>query len=310
MSSVSRSVGRPVSRSVLAGQSNDLASIIKNLFSNGEQGFFYDPNDLSTMFQDAAGTVPVTGAGQAVGLIKDKSGRNNHAYQTTSSVRPIFRQKPILGSDVAVNGSFERGNENWELISGGWTFANGLATSTGTITGLNYLTNINSEVVVGDAAEITVVLRNKGTKGTLGFSFSNGSDTVVWRVEGLYDGISLTSVNTVTVNNRIYITARDGWDGSIESVSIKKVVSYRTDQNYIGYDAIDDKLITNLPAQLTGCTVIRSVPNVGTQILTGQTIPATYNDNTDHCGLIVINRALTPSETSVITNEFNKRAGV
>lgn len=47
MSSVSRSVGRPVSRSVLAGQLNNLASIIKSLFSLGEQGFAYDPNDLT-----------------------------------------------------------------------------------------------------------------------------------------------------------------------------------------------------------------------------------------------------------------------
>ena len=78
----------------------------------------------------------------------------------------------------------------------------------------------------------------------------------------------------------------------------------------LDYDTVDDKLTTTLPAQLTGCTVVRSVPNVGTQILTGQTIPTPYNDNTDHCGLIVINRALTPSETSAITDEFNKRAGV
>lgn len=50
-----------------------LSTYIKELFANNEQGFFYDPNDLSTMFQDAAGTVPVTGAGQPVGLILDKS---------------------------------------------------------------------------------------------------------------------------------------------------------------------------------------------------------------------------------------------
>ena len=48
-------------------------SLIRKLFANGEQGFFYDPNDLSTMFQDAAGTVPVTGVGQPVGLMLDKS---------------------------------------------------------------------------------------------------------------------------------------------------------------------------------------------------------------------------------------------
>ena len=109
----------------------------------------------------------------------------------------------------------------------------------------------------------------------------------------------------------------------ISSVSVKELAgnhAYQTTsaarpilrdaQRRIDFDAVDDKLIINLSAQLIGCTVIRSVPNVGTQILTGQTILATYNDNTYHCGLIVINRALTPSETSAITAEFNKRAGV
>ena len=71
---------------------------IQSLFANNEQGFFYDPNDLSTMFQDAAGTVPVTAAGQPVGLIRDKSGRNNHARQTTSASRPILRQNTTTGA--------------------------------------------------------------------------------------------------------------------------------------------------------------------------------------------------------------------
>ena len=70
---------------------------VKELFANGEQGFFYDPNDLSTMFQDAAGTVPVTAVGQPVGLIRDKSGRNNHAFQANSASRPILRKNAVTG---------------------------------------------------------------------------------------------------------------------------------------------------------------------------------------------------------------------
>ena len=66
--------------------------IQKKLFANGEQGFLYDPNDLTTLYQDAAGTIPVTAAGQPVGLIKDKSGRNNHAFQTVSASRPILQR--------------------------------------------------------------------------------------------------------------------------------------------------------------------------------------------------------------------------
>lgn len=86
------------SATILVSASKTFDQIIKSLFSNGEQGFFYDPNDLTTMFQDAAGTVSVTGVGQPVGLIRDKSGRNNHARQTTSASRPILRQNATTGA--------------------------------------------------------------------------------------------------------------------------------------------------------------------------------------------------------------------
>jgi hypothetical protein len=59
-----------------------------SLFAAGEQGAWYDPSDLSTLFQDAAGTVPVTASGQPVGLMLDKSGRGNHATQVTAASRP------------------------------------------------------------------------------------------------------------------------------------------------------------------------------------------------------------------------------
>lgn len=63
---------------------------IAALFANGEKGAWYDPSDLSTLFQDAAGTIPVTGVEQPVGLMRDKSGRGNHAFQTTSASRPVL----------------------------------------------------------------------------------------------------------------------------------------------------------------------------------------------------------------------------
>lgn len=83
---------------VVGGTSKTLNQLIKSLFANGEQGFAYDPNDLYTMFQDAAGTVPVTAAGQPVGLVLDKSGRGNHAYQTTSASRPLLQRNATTGA--------------------------------------------------------------------------------------------------------------------------------------------------------------------------------------------------------------------
>ena len=83
---------------IIGSGSKTLTQLIKSLFANNEQGFFYDPNDLSTMFQDAAGTIPVTAVGQPVGLIKDKSGRNNHAFQTVSASRPILQRNATTGA--------------------------------------------------------------------------------------------------------------------------------------------------------------------------------------------------------------------
>ena len=71
-------------------------SPIRKLFANNEQGFAYDPNDLSTMFQDAAGTVDVLLTGQPVAYIKDLSGNNNHAVQTDSSMRPLLQSIPYF----------------------------------------------------------------------------------------------------------------------------------------------------------------------------------------------------------------------
>lgn len=65
-------------------------------FTAGEQGVWYDPSDLSTLFQDAAGTTPVTAAGQPVGLMLDKSGNGNHASQHTASKRPVLSSRVNL----------------------------------------------------------------------------------------------------------------------------------------------------------------------------------------------------------------------
>ena len=65
---------------------------IADLFASSEQGAWYDPSDLSTLFQDSAGTTPVTASGQPVGKMLDKSGRANHAVQATAARRPIYTE--------------------------------------------------------------------------------------------------------------------------------------------------------------------------------------------------------------------------
>lgn len=67
-----RPTGRlfPGRRRPLASERRGFSPV--SLFANGEQGVIYDPNDLSTLFQDSAGATPVTAAWQPVGLMLDK----------------------------------------------------------------------------------------------------------------------------------------------------------------------------------------------------------------------------------------------
>ena len=66
------------------------------LFAAGEQGWVYDPSNLASLFQDAAGTTPVTAMEQPVGLQLDLSGRGNHRRQTTSANRPVVSARVNL----------------------------------------------------------------------------------------------------------------------------------------------------------------------------------------------------------------------
>lgn len=86
---IARAIARSIARAI-----NEPAGSAFNplsLFAAGDQGAWYDPSDLSTLFQDTAGTIPVTSAGQPVGLMRDKSGRGNHATQATATSRPILQ---------------------------------------------------------------------------------------------------------------------------------------------------------------------------------------------------------------------------
>lgn len=75
------------------------------LFALAEPGVWLDPSDLTTMFQDAAGTTPVTAPGDLVGLRLDKS------------------KGLTLGAELVVNGTFDSGITGW-TPSGGTTLTN------------------------------------------------------------------------------------------------------------------------------------------------------------------------------------------
>ena len=80
------------------GWTTPLRALISALFGAGEQGAFYIPkpvvNGAQALFQDAAGTVPVTADGDPDGSMSDQSPNGHTAVQTISSRRPTYNTSP------------------------------------------------------------------------------------------------------------------------------------------------------------------------------------------------------------------------
>jgi len=95
---------------------NDSDNMVTTLFADGEQGAWYDASDFSTMFQDSAGTTPITDVAQPVGLILDKSSNGNHASQATSASRPILARQPMSGVRNLLRYTEEYDNVSWSKV--------------------------------------------------------------------------------------------------------------------------------------------------------------------------------------------------
>lgn len=64
---------------------------IKSIFADANKGVWYDPRDRSTLYQDVAGTLQVTAAGQTVARMNDKSGNHYDLFQGNSAASPVYR---------------------------------------------------------------------------------------------------------------------------------------------------------------------------------------------------------------------------
>jgi len=86
----------------VAGESNALQALISSLFGAGEPGAIYIPIPVvlgaQSLFQDAAGTTPVTADGDPDGLMIDQSPNGNNAAQSVSAERPLYNLENGLNS--------------------------------------------------------------------------------------------------------------------------------------------------------------------------------------------------------------------
>jgi len=71
---------------------------ITHLFpTTAERGVAWDLDQIGTLWQNSAGTTPVTAYGDPVGKVDDVSGNGNHLMQATNARRPTYARRPKSG---------------------------------------------------------------------------------------------------------------------------------------------------------------------------------------------------------------------
>ena len=200
-----------------------LVQQVARLFSQGEQGVWYDPSDFSTLFQDSAGTTPVTAVEQPVGKILDKSGRGNHATQATSASRPILRQDA---------------QGKYYLFFDG--IDDSLATAAINFTSTDKMTVFAGVRKLSDAA-VGVVVELSADRNTNNGAFSllapgSGADRYLWVSKGTLDAFTQaqTGVNAPITSVLVGVGNIVG-DTSILRVNGNTVTTTLTDQGTGNY---------------------------------------------------------------------------
>lgn len=212
-----------------------------SLFTASEQGVWYDPSDLSTMFQDTAGTVPVTAAGQSVGLVLDKS------------------QGLALGSELVTNGTFDTNTTGWSPFSSATLSAvsGRLQVVTTGFAGADQTVAVSSAVsfvrfdfdVQAGAAEIVVQVYNAGLdvllfNANIAATLSSTQSVVMDKKS--YSSVRIlirADVSTFTLDN-ISVRELPGNHATQSNASQRPVLRQNGSLYYLKFDGTDDFLVT------------------------------------------------------------------
>lgn len=90
-----------------------------SLFGASEVGMFYDPQTIETLFQDTAGTFPVTADGQLVARINDRSGNGYHLIQANAANQYVY--KDVAGVRWLDSGGRQCIYDSGRKLTGGLT---------------------------------------------------------------------------------------------------------------------------------------------------------------------------------------------
>lgn len=217
---------------------------IGNLFGGGEQGAWYDPSDLSTLFQDAAGTVPVTAMEQPVGRMLDKSGRGNHAFQATTTKRGVVSRRVNLwqstenlssvwgfnGSTVTAAGTAPTGSAAWLMSDSAVSSAHRVSQSVSAITGRH---TVRLLAKPQGGRYVLLQVGNGFDRGNAVFDLQTGAVT-----DSTSDGLGAVSFSIVPLSDGWFMLSASAMNDAGNRASWFGISSGPTiaDSNFLGDD--------------------------------------------------------------------------
>jgi hypothetical protein len=165
-----------------------------SLFSNNEQGAWYDPSDFSTLYQTSTGTTPVTAVEQPVGLMLDRS------------------RGLVLGAELVTNGDFSSAT-GW-TVPAAWAISGGAARVTVAAAPTNVL---RSSLSAGAWYLVTIVV-SEVTAGSVRAFVGSSSYTPFYTTPGTYSAILQANSN-----GNIGLENNASFVGAVDSISAREL---------------------------------------------------------------------------------------
>lgn len=286
---------RPVTSPVIRSQFDATAGTWWSplaLFSTGEDGFWYAPSRLSSVWQSPAPPILVTAPGQTVGLLMDQSRGEDIGSDARSGFSSVVTgaASPAALNTVTGEGQVFRTN-----------VSNRSALSLSATAGRAYLVSIANTAVSGQ-----ISIRTNGNATTVQNINPGESFSIPVMIQGS-GGLSIVP-NTDATNPTftLSVCALVLGNHAFQATAGSRPLYQDWGYSVVDFDSVNDTLSVVLPNLGSDVTVAYASPITGAVVLTGQTIGAgTYSIDDDFVSFVVIDRALTASEIASLTNYLN-----
>ena len=179
------------------------------LFSASEPGVWYDPTDMSTLFQRAGiSYVPVTAPNQPVGLMLDKS------------------QGLALGPERITNGNFASGT--------GWVLADGATISGGALNlaavSPSRATQVSVSLVAGKTYQLSFEVTSNPSGTTIRVDDDGGGSAQVLSLVTTTTGVFTSVFRALTTSIRIMNLSGAGV-ATVDNISVKEIAGNHATQS-------------------------------------------------------------------------------